>query len=57
MSNSPSIVFIGRVCTEIFTITKHLVVCQLSVFGVQHAKFKVDRALENHNMSFKQWTM
>lgn len=30
-----------------FTVAEHLVVCELSVFGKQNAKFKVDRALRN----------
>lgn len=30
-----------------FTVTEHLVICELSVSGKQNAKFKVDRALRN----------
>ena len=30
---------------EGFTIAKHLIICELSIFGKQHTKFEVDRAL------------
>lgn len=39
---------------EEFTITKHLVICELSVFGKQNAKFKVDRTLQNY-IWVKMW--
>lgn len=31
-----------------FTITKHLVICELSIFGIQHTKLKVDRTLKEN---------
>ena len=29
------------------TVAKHLVICELSVFGKQDTKFEVDRTLKN----------
>lgn len=38
---------------EGFTVAKHLVICELSVFGIQDAKLKVDRTLQNHSYELK----
>lgn len=33
-------------CNAVFTVTKHLIICQLAIFGIEHSKFKIYTALQ-----------
>lgn len=37
-----------------FTVAEHLIVCELSIFGKEYTKFKVDRTLQNNSQTLNK---